>query len=91
MDLDDFESYAVMGLANPMTKLMDFLRELDARALAYELASFRDEAVTVKVALPGERWEVEFFPDGQVEAEVFRSAGIQGEEALERLLSRATA
>ena len=29
----------------------------------------------VQVALPGERWEVEFFEDRQPEVEVFRSDG----------------
>lgn len=39
----------------------------------------------VEVAVPGERWEVEFFADGEVAVEVFRSAGMEGEEALARL------
>ncbi len=41
----------------------------------------------VKVAVPGEHWEVEFFASGEVEVEVFRSDGnIQSEEALAKLL-----
>jgi hypothetical protein len=41
----------------------------------------------VSVAVPGERWEVEFFADGHVEVERFPSAGdIEGEEALKRLI-----
>jgi hypothetical protein len=41
----------------------------------------------VQIAVPGERWEVEFFGDGQVEVEVFKSPGvIGGEEELARLL-----
>lgn len=39
----------------------------------------------VEVAVPGERWEAEFFADGEVAVEVFRSAGMEGEEALARL------
>ncbi len=42
----------------------------------------------VKVAVPGERWEVEFFEDGRVDVEVFRSSGgeLEGSEAMGRLL-----
>ena len=40
----------------------------------------------VEVAIPGERWEVEFFADGHVEVEKFiGQAEILGEEELERL------
>ena len=43
----------------------------------------------VEVAVPGERWEVEFLEDGYVEAEVFRSDGeIRGETAVDELLRR---
>ena len=40
----------------------------------------------VLLAVPGERWEVEFFADGSVEVEVFvSSGGVQGPELLTRL------
>ena len=43
----------------------------------------------VSVALPGERWEVEFLNDGSVEIERFISQGeISGEESLNELFSR---
>ena len=43
----------------------------------------------VTVAVPGERWEVEFLNDGSVEVEKFVSNGeIGGEEALGELFSR---
>ena len=43
----------------------------------------------MSVALPGERWEVEFLNDGSVEIERFISQGeISGEEALNELFSR---
>ncbi len=70
-----------------MRKLLDFLRTLDERRIYYTLGHHRDETVMVKVSVPGEHWEVEFFEDGGVEVEVFRSSGgLEGEEALERLL-----
>ncbi len=75
---------------NPMEKLLAFIDELDRRRIFRRLASVRD-AVMVEVHVPGERWEVEFFADGRVEVEIFRSAGgvlglAEAEAALERLL-----
>ncbi len=41
----------------------------------------------VELAIPGERWEVEFFEDGHVEVERFRShpGGLEDESILEQL------
>jgi hypothetical protein len=42
-------------------------QELDRREVTYELRTVRDEALMLLVALPGERWELEFFDDGRIE------------------------
>jgi hypothetical protein len=53
------------------------------------LAHQRDNAIMVIVAVPGERWEVEFCEDGSVEVERFISNGeIAGEAALSELLTK---
>jgi hypothetical protein len=72
---------------NAFQKLLDFLAELDRFKIFHRLSQVRPEAIMVKIAVPGERWEVEFFSDGHVEVEVFGpSPGIiGGEEALMRL------
>lgn len=55
--------------------------------LSYTLAHNREDAIMVLVAVPGERWEVEFFADGTIDVEVFVSTGgVQGPELLTRLL-----
>ncbi len=42
----------------------------------------------VQVAVPGERWEIEFFPDHTPEVEVFRSKGGVGDaNLLDRLFA----
>jgi hypothetical protein len=72
---------------NPLEKLLGFLSQLDRHKIFFKLTRVRDEAILVEIAVPGERWEVEFFGDGQVEVEVFKSPGaIGGEEELDRLL-----
>jgi hypothetical protein len=68
-------------------KLLGFLKQLDDHHLWYRLEHVRD-AVMVMVTVPGERWEIEFFDDGQIEVERFRSSGdIVGEEALDTLIA----
>jgi hypothetical protein len=49
--------------------------ELDSRRAAYALQIVRD-ALMVTVAVPGERWEIEFFDDGRIEHERFVSQGV---------------
>lgn len=68
-----------------MKKLLAFLDRLDVGRIHYTLAHFRD-SITVEIAVPAEKWEVEFFADGRVEVEVFRSQhGVEDESALARL------
>jgi hypothetical protein len=72
-----------------MEKLLDFLAQLDNRKIHYRLECNRAEALMVLIAVPGQRWEVEFFPDGEVEVEVFQSTGpIEDESALRRLFTQ---
>jgi hypothetical protein len=55
-------------------KILDFLDRLEAANIFYRLDHVRD-SIMILIAVPGERWEVEFFDDGGVDVEVFRSAG----------------
>jgi hypothetical protein len=69
--------------------LLSFLNDLRAAKISYRLGHCRDEAILVEVAVPGERWEIEFFEDGSVEAEIFRSDGtIHDTSALTALLNK---
>jgi len=66
----------------------EFCRELDRRHVRYELQIVRDEALMLSVAVPGERWEIEFFEDGHVELERFTSQGVaDAPDALTELLA----
>lgn len=74
--------------SNVFGKLIAFLNQLEQEKISYSLAHNRDETVMVNVAVPGQRWEVEFFEDGSVEVEIFLSSGeIAGEEILSKLFS----
>lgn len=70
-----------------MEKLLAFLDRLEEDKLWYRLVHVRD-SIMVRVSVPGEIWEVEFFTDGHVEIERFISTGtIEDEDALERLFA----
>lgn len=57
-----------------MKKLIAFLEKLEEKNIYYKLNKVRD-AIMVEIAVPGERWEVEFFADGNVDIEKFISNG----------------
>ena len=57
-----------------LAKALDFLDRLDDARIWYRLEHVRD-ALMVVTAVPGERWEIEFFDDGHVEVERFVSTG----------------
>ncbi len=74
---------------NSFQKLLNFLNRLDDASLPYTFEHNSDETLMVLVSIEGERWEVEFFANGEVQVEVFYSVSeegdLEGEEALDRL------
>ena len=71
------------------TKVMHFLDKVEAHGIAYTLTCVREEALMVNIAVPGERWEVGFLCDGEVEIERFRSSGaIEDETSFGELFAR---
>ncbi|MFN8493575.1 MAG: hypothetical protein U0350_38600 [Caldilineaceae bacterium] len=70
-------------------QLLTLLDKLEQSGIHYTLAHTREEALMVSVALPGERWEIEFLSDGTVEIERFISNGvIDNEDRLGELFAR---
>ncbi len=73
--------------SDSLQRLLAFLATLTEGSIQYSLTSVRSDALMVQVAVPGERWEIEFKADGSIEVEVFRSSGeIEDASALQRLL-----
>jgi len=69
--------------------LITFLRKLKQAGIYYSLADPTPSAIMVTLAVPGERWEVEFQEDGTVDVEVFISTGtIDGIERIDELYAR---
>jgi len=72
---------------NSIETIYDLCQELDRRHVTYDLKIIRPEGIMVSVAVPGERWELEFLEDGSIELERFRSEGVETRpDAPERLL-----
>jgi hypothetical protein len=69
-------------------KLTSFLDKLNSRKIHFGLEYNRAGYIMVCIAVPGERWEVEFDSTGNVEVEVFKGGGqdpgLEGEGAIQR-------
>lgn len=57
-----------------MKDLLEFLSLLEDKKIHYHLEHNRDDFMMVCVAIPGERWEVEFSSDGEIEIEIFNNS-----------------
>ena len=55
-------------------ELIDFLEKLEERKIYFKLNKIRD-SILIEIAVPGQRWEVEFMSDGSIEIEKFVSDG----------------
>ena len=68
-----------------MESLLDFLDKLESNDIYYRLNKVRD-GIMVEVAVPGQRWEVEFMRDGEIQVEKFLTCGeILDEKELDEL------
>ncbi len=75
-----------MGNLNDIYKFLNLLEE---NTIYYRLNKIRPESIMVEIAVPGQRWEIEFMEDGTIEIEKFISDGeIYGEKELEVLLDK---
>src|SRR5205823_11043967 len=73
-------------------RLLDFLERLEAAKISYDLEHSREDALMVRLVVPGEYWEIEFLKDGKVEIERYRSNGhIYDESMLEKLFAKYSA
>lgn len=71
------------------SKLMGFKQRLDEARIYYRLQGNRPDAIGFEVAVPGEKWEIDFLEDGSVDVEIFKSDGtIYGPEKIEELFAR---
>ena len=62
------------------------LNRLDQAKIYYNLAHHQEDAITIEVAVPGQRWEFDCYSNGTIEVEIFKSDGsIRDESAIDEL------
>ncbi len=76
-------------MTNHLQRLVQLLERLDRAHIYFTLAHNQEDAVSVQVVVPGERWEIDCYPDGTIDVEVFKSDGkILNETIVEDLFAR---
>ncbi|MBC6973120.1 hypothetical protein H9I32_12245 [Bacillus sp. Xin] len=58
-----------------LKEFIHFLNRLEDNHIFYKLSKVRRESLMVEIAVPGQRWEIEFIEDGTVEIEKFIADG----------------
>jgi hypothetical protein len=75
----------------PLRVLLELLERLNRSQILCHVAHYRDDAISIEVVVPGQRWEIDVLVDGTVEVEVFSSNGIiQDEQYLDTLIETFT-
>lgn len=62
-------------------KLLSFLQDLEDKKIYFKLNHIRN-SILVEIAIPGERWEVEFMDDDTIEVEKFITEGVIRDESI---------
>lgn len=71
-----------------LSRASELCQELRLRHASFEVMITRDDAIMVSFAIPGERWEIEFYDNGTIELERFVSQGVtNAPDVLEDLLA----
>jgi len=78
--------YVYMDKLKDINKFLNFLEE---NKIYYRLNKIRHESILVEVAVPGQRWEIEFMEDGTLVIEKFLSDGsLYDESELQNLFEQ---
>ncbi len=66
--------------------VLALLQRLQIACICYTLAHNQEDAITIQVVVPGQRWEIDFYVNGTIDIEIFKSDGaIRDISALETL------
>ncbi|HEY4940046.1 MAG TPA: hypothetical protein VII56_01355 [Rhizomicrobium sp.] len=55
--------------------LFSLLQKLEQAKIHFLLGRYDADSITVTASVPGERWEIQVFEDGNIQIERFRSDG----------------
>ena len=79
--------------ADVFTVFNGIRERLKAADIHFTTTSYRDDAISLLVNVPGEYWEIDVLRDGSVDVEVYASRGISENPhaAIDRLIQREAA
>ncbi len=67
----------------------ELITQLQVAKIHFSMTTVRENVVMFNIVVPGERWEVEVYPDGHLDIETFRSTGgVQDAPKLNELFER---
>jgi hypothetical protein len=67
---------------NSFYKIMSILRRLEEAKNVHSVDHYREDAISIKAVVPGQRWEIDVLGDGRVDIEVFKSDGTLYDESM---------
>jgi hypothetical protein len=71
-----------------LTRVLELLNRLEAAKIHFRLAYNQEDAITIEIAVPGQRWEIDCYANGRKDVEVFKSDGsIRDASAIDELFS----
>jgi len=74
-----------------MGPLLQFIRDMESRNIHFSLKHTRldptHDSLMLTLVMPGRIWEIEFFDDGQVEIEKYKSEGLVEATSPEAILA----
>lgn len=73
-------------MGNPLETVVGLLKRLQGNHISYTLAHNQEDAITIEAVVPGQRWEIDCYADGEIDVEIFKSDGtIHGAEEIDNL------
>ena len=70
-----------------LDKVLELLNRLERAKIHYKLAHHQEDAITIEIAVPGQRCQIDCYSNGTTDVEIFRSDGsIRDKTALNELL-----
>ncbi len=62
-------------MKNNVKEILDLINKIQTARIYCSLRSSREDAISLDVTVPGQRWEIDFLEDGSTEIEIFTSDG----------------
>ncbi len=55
--------------------VIELLQKLDSHKISYSISRYLNDSISICVAVPGQRWEIDINSSGEIQIEIFTSCG----------------